>query len=323
MRCHRREYAGQKKTLMNDDIRLIAIDWGTSFARAYTLDAQGAVVAERSLPLGIQRIADGKFADALSALCGSDLPTAVPLLASGMIGSRQGWVEAPYCECPAGFDAIAAGLTLVPGATLRIVPGLLCRDADGVPDVMRGEETQIFGAVADLDRNRDVVVLPGTHSKWAIVGTDGIERFTTFMTGEMYAVLREHSILGRLASAGADSSDPEALQRGVRLSLRDDAALSHDLFSTRTLALTGRLASAGVADYLSGLLLGAEIAAAHKWLAKHQLGAVAVTLIGDALLCERYRRALDLAGMEAVFGPADAAARGLWRIATHAGLLNS
>jgi 2-dehydro-3-deoxygalactonokinase len=307
------------KTSMNDDIRLIAIDWGTSAARAYTLGAQGVVIEERSLPLGIQRIADGKFADALSALCGGDIPSDVPLLASGMIGSRQGWVEAPYRECPTGFDAIAASLTMLPGATLRIVPGLLCRDEDGVPDVMRGEETQIFGALSEQALDRQVVVLPGTHSKWAIVGANGIERFATFMTGEMYAVLREHSILGRLVT---DGSDPDALARGVHFSLREDAALSHDLFSARTLALTGTLASAGVADYLSGLLLGAEIAAARKWLAQHKLDALALTLVGDAVLCERYQRALRWTGMNALLGPADAAARGLWRIATHAGMLN-
>jgi 2-dehydro-3-deoxygalactonokinase len=306
------------KTRMNEDIRLIAIDWGTSSARAYALDAHGIAVAERSLPLGIQRIADGKFAEALATLCGGDVPSDVPLLASGMIGSRQGWVEAPYRDCPAGFDAIAAGLTPVPGVPLFIVPGLLCRDAGGVPDVMRGEETQIFGALADDVTARQIVVLPGTHSKWAIVGADGIERFATFMTGEMYAVLREHSILGRLVTEG---SDPDALARGVRMSLRDDAALSHDLFSARTLALTGALASAGVADYLSGLLLGAEIAAARKWLAQHKLGTVSVTLVGDAVLCERYQRALQVADIGTVLGPADAAARGLWRIATHAGLL--
>ncbi len=304
---------------MNEDIRLIAIDWGTSSARAYALDARGVAVAERSLPLGIQRIVDGKFAGALATLCGGDVPGGVPLIASGMIGSRQGWVEAPYRDCPAGFDAIAAGLTPVPGAPLFIVPGLLCRDAGGVPDVMRGEETQIFGALADDAATRQIVVLPGTHSKWAIVGAEGIERFATFMTGEMYAVLREHSILGRLV---ADGSDPEALARGVRMSLRDDAALSHDLFSARTLALTGALASAGVADYLSGLLLGAEIAAARKWLAQHKLGTASVTLVGDAVLCERYQRALQVAGIGAALGPADAAARGLWRIATHAGMLN-
>ncbi len=303
---------------MNDDIRLIAIDWGTSSARAYSLDAQGSVIAQRSLPLGIQRIVDGNFAAALAALCGADLRGDIPLLASGMIGSRQGWVEAPYCDCPAGFDAIAAGLTLAPGATLRIVPGLLCRDAGGVPDVMRGEETQIFGTVANHALERQVVVLPGTHSKWAIVGAGGIERFVTFMTGEMYAVLREHSILGRLVT---DGSDADALARGVHMSLRDDAALSHDLFSARTLALTGALASPGVADYLSGLLLGAEIAAARKWLALHKLDVATVTLVGDAALCERYRRVLRMADMDAALGPVDAAARGLWRIAIYAGLL--
>ena len=304
---------------MSEDIRLVAIDWGTSSARAYALDARGAIVSENSAPLGIQRITNGNFIAALKTLCGNDLPHGIPLVASGMIGSRQGWVEAPYRECPADFAAIAAGLTPVPDAPLVIVPGLLCRDEDGVPDVMRGEETQIFGALSEGSCERRVVVLPGTHSKWAIVGTGGIERFATFMTGELYAVLREHSILGRLVVAG---SDPDALAGGVRTSLRDCAALSHDLFSARTLALTGALASASVADYLSGLLLGAEIAAARKWLVQHQLDTAAVTLIGDVLLCERYQRALRLAGIDAVLGPGDAAARGLWRIATHAGMLN-
>ncbi len=305
---------------MNQDIRLIAIDWGTSSARAYALDARGGIVGERSAPLGVQRIKDGNFVAALATLCGGELPAGVPLLASGMIGSRQGWVEAPYRECPAGFEAIALGLTAVPGAPLRIVPGLVCRDAMGVPDVMRGEETQIYGVLADATGEQQVIVLPGTHSKWALVGANTIERFATFMTGEMYAVLREHSILGRLA---ADGSDANALARGVSASLREGAALSHDLFSARTLALTGELASSGVADYLSGLLLGAEIAAARTWLARHRSDVSAVTLVGDPQLCARYQRALQVAGIGSVFGPADAAARGLWRIATHSGLLNS
>ena len=274
---------------------------------------------ERSAPLGIQRIADGNFAAALETLRGDDLPVGVPSVASGMIGSRQGWIEAPYRECPAGFEAIAAGLTPVPDASLFIVPGLLCRDADGMPDVMRGEETQIFGALPEGSCERQVVVLPGTHSKWAMVGANRIERFATFMTGELYAVLREHSILGRLLT---NDSDPDALARGVGTSLRDGAALSHDLFSARTLALTGALAPAGVGDYLSGLLLGAEIAAARKWLVQHRLDAATVTLVGDARLCERYQHAMRLAGIDAVFGPGDAAARGLFRIATHAGMLN-
>ena len=303
---------------MHPSIRLIAIDWGTSSARAYALDANGGVVSERNAPLGIQRIADGRFADALATLCGGAIPEGVPLLASGMIGSRQGWVEAPYCACPAGFAAIAAGLVGVSGTNLRIVPGLICRDDDGRPDVMRGEETQIFGALAEDDATPRVIVLPGTHCKWAIVRDSRVETFATFMTGELYAVLRAHSILGRLAM---DTTDDASLARGVRASLRDDAALSRDLFSARTLALTGALASEGVADYLSGLLLGAEIAAARRWLARQQLDAAPVTLIGEARLCARYRQALELAGVAALPGPADAAARGLWKIAVHSGML--
>jgi 2-dehydro-3-deoxygalactonokinase len=303
---------------MHESIRLIAIDWGTSSARAYALDASGGVVSERSAPLGVQRIAGAGFADALATLCGGTIPRGIPLLASGMIGSRQGWVEAPYCECPAGFAAITAGLLRVTGTSLHIVPGLVCRDADGVPDVMRGEETQIFGALADGDTDTRVIVLPGTHSKWAIVRDARVESFATFMTGELYAVLRQHSILGRLAVDGADDA---ALARGVRASLRDGAALSHDLFSSRTLALTGALASAGVADYLSGLLLGAEIAAGRRWLSEHDLAAAPLMLIGDAALCARYRQAMQLADIAAALGPADASARGLWQIAGHAGML--
>jgi 2-dehydro-3-deoxygalactonokinase len=192
----------------------------------------------------------------------------------------------------------------------------MCRGVDEVPDVMRGEETQVFGALPETIVARQVLVLPGTHSKWVIAGPGGIETFATFMTGELYAVLREHSILGRLTGV-----DDAALDRGVRHSLRQDAALTHDLFSARTLALTEALASTGVADYLSGLLLGAEIAAARAWLARKGLERATAMLLGDAALVVRYRRALALAEIDAVLGPPDAAARGLWRIARHAGML--
>jgi 2-dehydro-3-deoxygalactonokinase len=301
-----------------DDVRLIAIDWGTSSARAYALGRHGEVVSERSAPLGVQRVTSGGFADALNVLCGGEVPDDVPLIASGMIGSRQGWVEAPYCRCPAGFETIAASLTGVPGTRLVIVPGLMCQDIDEVPDVIRGEETQVFGALSERIGARQVIVLPGTHSKWVIAGPEGVEAFATFMTGELYAVLREHSILGRLARTGVDDA---ALDRGVRHSLRHDAALTHDLFSARTLALTEALAPTGVDDYLSGLLLGAEIAAARAWLARQRLERATVMVLGDAALSARYRRALALAEIDAVLGPSDAAARGLWRIASHAGMV--
>src|SRR5690348_2852574 len=161
------------------DIALLAIDWGTSSARAYGMDSAGQICDARSAPLGVQQVANGAFRQALETLCGGRIPEGVPVIASGMIGSRQGWVEAPYRECPADFGAIVQGLTVVPDTALTIVPGLICRDDDGIADVMRGEETQILGASAGDSPARQIVVLPGTHSKWAIVGPDGIESFST------------------------------------------------------------------------------------------------------------------------------------------------
>ena len=299
---------------------LIAIDWGTSSARAYWLDARGGILDQRSAPLGVLKVAAGGFPEALRVLLDGIADDGQPLIACGMIGSRQGWVEAPYRPCPAGLDALAAALTSVPGTRLAIVPGLICRDRTEVPDVLRGEETQIVGALDAPVRQRErrVLVLPGTHSKWALVGAGGIETFATFMTGEIYAVLREHSILGRLA---VESSDAAALERGVARSLDAKAGLTHDLFSARTLALTGELAPEAVGDYLSGLLLGAEVAAGRRWLEQNAVAGDSVTLVGDAALCERYRRAFALAGVAAAPGAPAAAARGLWRIAQRAGMV--
>src|SRR5579862_7337966 len=298
---------------------LIAIDWGTTSARAYALDASGRVMAERSAPLGVQNVADRDFEAALATLWPEARESRVPMLASGMIGSRQGWIEAPYCECPATLEMIAAHLVHVEGTRLSIVPGLRTRSADGTADVMRGEETQLLGALAADATRGNLVVLPGTHSKWCIANERNIETFATFMTGELYALLREHSILGRLAKPGRDDM---ALARGVRHSLRDGATLLHDLFSARALALVGELADGCVEDYLSGLLLGAEFSGATRWLASFGIEKPIVTLVGDAALTARYRRALAVAGIAGLEGPPGAAAHGLWKIAQQAGMLN-
>jgi 2-dehydro-3-deoxygalactonokinase len=296
---------------------LIGIDWGTTTARAYRFDADGRIVAEHSAPLGVQKVEGGRFADALKALLGGEVPAGTPLMACGMIGSRQGWLEVPYLQCPVDLAAIAHALTRVADPPLAIVPGLICRDADDVPDVMRGEETQILGSLEDTG-SRQLVVLPGTHCKWALIDGGRVDTFATFMSGELYSVLREHSILGRLATSGTDGA---AFERGMRASLRHGASLSHDLFSARALALTGQLAPDAVGDYLSGLLLGAEFAAARGWMERTGARDLSVTLIGDAMLCERYRLALATARISARIGPVDAAARGLWRLADQAGML--
>ena len=297
---------------------LIAIDWGTTAARAYRLDARGAVAGERASALGIARVQPGGFPAALSALLGEWRDDAAPKLACGMIGSRQGWLEAPYVECPASLDALASRLARVDGAQMTIVPGLITRDRHGVPDVMRGEETQLLGAIEPGEAV--LAVLPGTHSKWARVEGGAVVDFATWMTGELYAVLLDHSLLGRMAAREAPST-PDAFDGGVRRGL-DDGSLAHDIFGARTLALAGELAPGDVAGWLSGLVIGREIRDARAWAARIGAPTTRVRIIGSDALSDRYAAALAQAGIDADRGARDAAARGLWRIAGQAGLIH-
>jgi len=298
---------------------LIGLDWGTSSLRAYLLGENGTCLDQTSAALGILNIRDRAFDAVYLRLCARwqrDFGP-LPVVASGMIGSRQGWLEAPYVPCPTAAAQIAERLVSLQasdGARMYFVPGLSCRSAQGMPDVMRGEETQLLGVV---ESEGDALwVLPGTHSKWARSAGGRIEGFATYMTGELYAVLRGHSILGRLMPAETQS-DAAAFRRGVGCGLSADADLARKLFSVRTLGLFGEVALEALADYLSGLLLGAEIRDALS----QSPAAAEIGLIGEPALCERYRMAVEIAGMRtrAVF--ADAAPRGLWRVAVHAGLI--
>ncbi len=300
-----------------DEAALIAVDWGTTTARAYRLGRDGALLAWREEPLGISRVSAGGFPAALATLLGDWAGDALPRIACGMVGSRQGWIEALYRPCPASLAELAEALTVAPDGVLRIVPGLLAPDSDGIPDVMRGEETQILGAVEPGEAV--VAVLPGTHSKWAWVDRGTVTGFATYFTGELYAVLMAHSILGRMAAAG-DAEPSSAFDRGVEHGLSSEG-LTHDLFGARTLALTGALASDEIGDWLSGLLIGAEIAGAELLLDGQGIARGRVRIIGGDALTLRYERALTRAGFGVERGPPDAAARGLWRIATQAGLV--
>jgi 2-dehydro-3-deoxygalactonokinase len=305
---------------VTDTVRtaLIALDWGTTSARAYRIAGDGTVVEQRSAPLGILHVREGAFAPALHELLGDWTSIDAPRLACGMVGSRQGWIEAPYTPCPAELPALARAIVRAPGDEIAIVGGLAWRDEHGTPDVMRGEETQIAG-LPDEALAGALVVQPGTHSKWTIVAHGTIAAFATYMTGELYAVLREHSILGRLMSPGA--FDATAFARGVDAGLHAaPGALPHALFAARTLPLFGELSSSGAADYLSGLLIGSEIAHARAW-ADARGAAKLAWLVGEAALCARYEAALRQAGIATRHGPADASARGLWRLAGMAGMV--
>jgi 2-dehydro-3-deoxygalactonokinase len=286
---------------------LVAVDWGTSSLRVARIAEDGRVLQERSGTSGILTVPAGGFPDALRSACGDWLRQTPDMLClvSGMAGSRQGWVEAPYCECPAGFDEIAARLQWINPRT-AIVPGLSCWQ-DGVPDVLRGEEVQVFGAMSLLDVSDGLFVLPGTHSKWVRVAQGRVQSFTTWMSGEFYALLRQHSILARTLPPEDGTLAPETFRQGLAHAA-STGSLLRSAFSARTLALFDRLPSGLMPSYLSGLVIGEELRARPP-------EAGTITLIGSAALVERYALALAWQGAEVRSLGAEATWRGLWRIA--------
>jgi 2-dehydro-3-deoxygalactonokinase len=287
---------------------LLAVDWGTSSLRGALLAADGAVIVERTFPRGILTVPPNGFAEVFNA-CFADWRAANPgllCLMAGMVGSRQGWQEAAYCACPAGFADIAGELSWIapePGSgpgRIAIVPGLCCAreglpgDAAlaTLPDVMRGEETQVFGTLQSLQlqQHKIVLVLPGTHSKWVQVASGRITSFTTFMTGECYALLRQHSILARTLPTDEARFDEARFVQGVQLALRGTSLLQ-TAFSVRTLALFERLSPEALKSYLSGLVIGEELRAQSLDASQR------VVLIANAALTHRYQLALAQCGI--------------------------
>ena len=288
---------------------MIAIDWGTTSFRAYRLDKAGRIVDTRLAPAGILAVENGKFADALEQQAGEWITAGeTQVVMSGMIGSRQGWLEVPYAACPAGLDEIAAGMRKVAWdrGEVWIAPGVTCRDDAGVPDVIRGEETQILGSLDRLGAGRHTICLPGTHSKWVEVENGRITQFSTHMTGEAFAVFKAHSILGRMMKDGV--TDQNAFADGVRRSA-DAGGLLHHLFGVRSRALFGELPDTASASYLSGLLIGHEIHAARS-------AARIVHLLCTPQLAEVYRQALDAVGMQSSTLDANAVTNGLFQLAS-------
>lgn len=267
---------------------LLAIDWGTSSLRGALIAADGRVLEQRSFARGILSVAAGGFEAVLDEYFGDWRAHGGRCLISGMAGSRQGWIEAPYCPCPAGFTELAAHLAWVPDARspVAIVPGLSV-DTNGLPDVMRGEEVQIFGAMQTTDLSDGVFVLPGTHSKWAQAEAGRVTGFRSFMTGEVYALLSQHSILARTLNAEAPL-DRAAFVQGVQRA-RDPGGLLHHAFGARALTLFARLDADRLASYLSGLVIGAELHGAAP--------DAPVVLIGSEALTARYALALEVHGI--------------------------
>jgi 2-dehydro-3-deoxygalactonokinase len=294
----------------------VALDWGTSSLRAYLLNREGQVLDQQSSALGI--LAPQLFKDTVNALCAAwdSRYGTLPCVASGMIGSQQGWQDAGYLPTPAGFQKLAKNavdIASMAGRPFWIVPGVKHESATAL-DVMRGEETQVFGAgIYD-----GMAVLPGTHSKWVTVKGGEITDFQTYMTGEVFALMKNHSILSKFMpvltpEAVQPAFDAASFSLGLKQTLTAPSELLARLFSSRTGGLFQKLSASQQPDYLSGILIGAEVGAA---LNTHQ--PTHIILLGDAGLVQRYQEALRPSGVvvEVPLLGVPVAARGLHRVAT-------
>lgn len=291
---------------------MIGVDWGTTSFRAYRITEDATIRDQRGSRRGILNVPDGKFGDTLREEIGPWLAAGEEhVLLSGMIGSRQGWKEAPYLPCPAGAADIAGALVDIPfdWAKVKMVPGLSGTDESGVAEVMRGEETQVYGALPVLGASA-ICCLPGTHSKWVQVTDGRIVGFSTHMTGEAYGALRGHTILGRMMRDGPADGAP--FDAGLRRS-GEPGGLLHHLFGVRALALAGQLEETEAPAYLSGIVIGHEVRAA---LAGGT--GIVVHVIGSMDLTALYARAISACGSFPERHDGEAAARGLALIGAHA-----
>ncbi len=303
-----------------DTTALLALDWGTTALRGARLDAEGTVLEQRAFPRGILSVPAGGFTAAFEECFGDwARGSARACLISGMAGSKQGWIEAPYCACPSGFADVAAQLHWITDPALAlptaIVPGLCCEQAcdlpqlASVPDVMRGEEVQIFGAMSLAGRNDGLFILPGTHSKWAWVQDSRVTTFQTFMTGEFFALLSQHSLLARTIDTTA-IFDAQAFTLGVARA-GQGGSLLHNAFAARTLSLMSRLEAGPLASFLSGLVIGDELRAHGRESSGD------IVLIGSDNLTGRYALAFDHLGIATRSMGAEATWAGLHALSQH------
>ncbi|KAB0680739.1 2-dehydro-3-deoxygalactonokinase [Aureimonas leprariae] len=281
-----------------------AADWGTSSFRLWLLAGDGTVLGEKRSREGMQSaVAAGGFSAVLEThLASLGAPVDLPVIVCGMAGARQGWVEVPYADAPAALAEIAGKATPVPGLArdVRILPGVAQRDA-ARPDVMRGEETQVMGLGRD-----GLICLPGTHSKWVSVADGRIEAFSTFMTGEIFALLAGQSILRHTVGENHDAlAHRDAFTEAVEASARQPEALLNRLFSLRAGGLLGTAASEEAAARLSGYLIGSEIAGARAALPESR----SVILAASGPLADLYAVALAAGGFTVETADADTAVR--------------
>lgn len=293
-----------------NDIALIGLDWGSTNLRAFAFDASGKVVARRHADAGALTLGSAPAFDAaLAALVGdwAKRNAEAQLIACGMVGAKSGWREARYVDTGADAAALAAGIVHVEtslGRTLAIIPGMKSDE----PDVMRGEETQLIGAsVGD-----GIVVLPGTHSKWVQMIDGRVNSFATFFTGEMNALIRDHSSVGKTLVSKPDLQDHASFDMGIAYARAGAASWLHDLFVLRAAVVTGQKTATEVSTALAGWLLGCEFTAALA-MYPHTRG---IVTIASETLVPWYRSAARAFGIGCDALDAETAStNGLWQIA--------
>lgn len=268
----------------------IAIDWGSTNLRVWRYE-QGVCVDSLQSEAGVTRLGDRSPQQVFSELM-ARWEEPLPVVMAGMIGSNAGWLQAPYLQCPTRLNDVAQQLTVVEQAlsySAWIIPGICVERADNC-NVMRGEETQLIGAYAE--RPSAVYVMPGTHSKWVRMEGDTLADFRTVMTGELHHLLLQHSLIG--AGLGRQHPDPQAFVRGLETGMHE-THIVRSLFETRAAHVLGKLEKSAVSDWLSGLLIGNEVAQMQR---KYPLPPGAeLTVIGNPQLGERYAQALNMAGI--------------------------
>jgi len=303
----------------------IGVDWGTSSFRAYLVANSGHMLKKLATPDGILGLNKADYPRALDAACGHWLKSwpQLAVLMCGMIGSSRGWLEVPYVSGPVGASELAGGSRRIPGVRrdIRIVPGISGRSFDASPDIMRGEETLLVGALKLSVTPNGLFCLPGTHCKWVRVDAGAIAAFSTFMTGELFSLLSKNSILAELIGEKPDAASVgqqpgAAFDDGVERA-GSETGLLHQIFALRAGVLTGTLAATQLAETLSGLLIGAELAGMRQVLGQNSRP---VTLISGSVLAKRYARALDVLGHQTVtLGADEVCVAGLYEIARDIG----
>jgi 2-dehydro-3-deoxygalactonokinase len=297
----------------------VAVDWGTSNLRAWGIGSEGEILFSHASDQGMGKLTPEAYPGVISKLlAGEFAPSGPPVevLICGMAGARQGWMEAPYLDAPAELGGLVFGAVnpAIPGSRLasRILPGV-CQKLSGAEDVMRGEETQLLGLSALMPGFSGLVVMPGTHSKWVTLAGRRVERFSTSMTGELFEILRSHSVLRHSVNGETDAAERDSgFEAGLTSGLEVPQRLTANLFKIRAGSLLSGRTPGWCAGFLSGILIGAEIGGQRDWSTGGE-----IPLVGGPVLCALYARGFEMIGLKTrIVDATDATLAGL-RAARH------